>query len=107
MKVRQLTTSIALAAVFAAGSAFAQTSAPSTSPSNTPNDTTATPPNTAVPAGAPTAAPQQERSSATSTTPVMPTTKEPRGNAPSDVGNTNVAPTQGGAAPYTGQKPQQ
>ncbi|MFA4914508.1 MAG: hypothetical protein WC590_12815 [Burkholderiaceae bacterium] len=109
MNIRKLTSAVAIAAMCASGSVFAatSTSGPSTSPSNTPNDSTGTPPNTAVPPGAPSAAPTHSTTpSPTSTTPVQPISKEPRGKAPSDMGNTNVSPTQGGGAPYTGQKPQ-
>jgi hypothetical protein len=51
MKLRRLTTALALAALCTAGVASAQTTAPTT-PSTTPNDSTATPPNNAkVPPG--------------------------------------------------------
>ncbi len=111
MMIRKLTTAFAIVAVCAGGSAVAQTQtstgAQSTTPSNTPNDSSATPPNTAVPQGAATPAlVHSSQPSPSSTTPVAPISKEPRGNAPSKLGNTESSPTQGGAAPYTGQRPQ-
>ena len=108
MITRKLTSALAIAALCASGSVFAATtSTDATSPSNTPNDTTATPPNQPIQPGEQSAAPVRSTNpSPASTTPVTPITPEGKGRAPSDMGNTNVSPTQGGAAPYTGATPQ-
>ena len=104
MKLSRLTSMLILASVCASGAVMAQ-SAPTT-PSTTPNDTTATPPNNAkVPPG--TAAPAPYPNQPTTTQPVHRDTSnsdlrnekgQPR--KPSDIGNTNPTPTQGGKAPY-------
>lgn len=109
MITRKLTSALAIAALCASGSVFAAntTSGAATSPSNTPNDTSAQPPNEPIQPGEVSAAPVRSTNpSPSSTTPVTPITSETKGRAPSDMGNTNVSPTQGGAAPYTGITPQ-
>jgi hypothetical protein len=102
MKLRQLTASFAVLTALGMGVAMAQTN-PS-APSAAPNDSTATPPNSAPSMGRMPPAPTD------TTTPGMGMTKptHPRddggvGKAPSDKGNTNPSPTQGGAAPYQTQ----
>jgi hypothetical protein len=99
MKLRHITSAVALAAVCVTGASFAQTRP--TTPSTTPNDGSGVPPNTAVPPGQ--AAPPPTR--ATTPGPVTTTPTHPRsdggvGKAPSDAGNTNVSPIQGGGPPY-------
>lgn len=73
MKLRRITPALTLAAMLAAGGAYAQSSAPTT-PSTTPNDSTATPPNnpkvppgTASPPVNSTATPQSNTGKGTTT----------------------------------------
>ncbi|MFC4277186.1 hypothetical protein [Achromobacter aloeverae] len=102
MKSSRLYAVLLLATACASGAAMAQP----TTPSTTPNDSTATPPNnTKVPEGTP--APAPNSGAPTITQPVNRDTsnsdlKNENGmpRKPSDPGNTNVTPTQGGGAPY-------
>ncbi|WP_233237430.1 hypothetical protein [Bordetella sp. LUAb4] len=108
MKTSRLVSVLLLATACASGAAMAQP----TTPSTTPNDTTATPPNNAkVPPGTPAPAPYSGKPTATqpvdrdaSHSDLKNENGKPR--QPSDMGNTNVTPTQGGKAPYpnTGNK---
>jgi hypothetical protein len=104
MKLSRITPMLILASVCASGAVMAQR-APTT-PSTTPNDTTATPPNNAkVPQGTPAPAPYSN-----STTTQHPVGRDKsqsdlnnesgKPRKPSDMGNTNTTPTQGGGAPY-------
>lgn len=104
MKANRLASTLILGAAFASGAVMAQSSAPTT-PSTTPNDSTATPLNNSkVPPGTPAPAPYEKGPSTTN--PVMRDSSggmksdSNRPREPSDMGNTNVSPTQGGGAPY-------
>lgn len=103
MNLRHITSAIALAAVCVSGAAFAQGKTP-TEPSTTPNDTTAAPPNTKLPVGQEAPAPQETKTPGpVSTTPTHPINDGGVGKAPSDPGNQNASPTQGGGPPYVTQ----
>ncbi len=106
MKMSRLVSTLILASACASGALMAQTTTSPTTPPTTPNDTTATPPNNSkVPPGTPAPAPNSGQPMATQ--PVHRDTSNSdlknengRPRQPSDMGNANVSPTQGGGAPY-------